>query len=117
MAFFDNTKRLLDAIPDVLLVKDVLRAPLALKNYQWTPAPEALIGALEAREAPETKVGILRPAASTPAAAKSALAKKGTAARKGTNLAKKPDLERKSGRKTAKAPAKTRARAPRKGSR
>jgi hypothetical protein len=80
MAFFDNTKRLLDAIPDVLLVKDVLRTPLALKNYLWTPAPEAPHGALEARAAPETKIGRApRPAA---APAGNVPAKKAAAPRK-----------------------------------
>ena len=116
MAYFDNTKRLLDAIPDVLLVKDVLRAPLALKNYQWTPAPEAGIGALEAREAPETKIRSTRPEALASAPAQKAVAKKGTAAGKGA-LVKKPVIGKKPGRKTAKAPARKSARAPRKVSR
>lgn len=57
MAFFDNTKRLLDAIPDVLLVKDIVRAPIPQKWYQWE-APEIGASSLEAREAPEIKVGL-----------------------------------------------------------
>jgi hypothetical protein len=57
MAFFDNTKRLLDAIPDVLLVKDIVRVPTGPKYYQWT-APETGAPALEAREEPEVKVSI-----------------------------------------------------------
>ncbi len=57
MAFFDNTKRLLDAIPDVLLVKDIVRAPIQQKWYQWK-APDADAPALEAREEPEIKVAL-----------------------------------------------------------
>ena len=57
MAFFDNTKRLLDAIPDVLLVKDIVRAPVPQKWYQWK-APDADAPALEAREKPEIKVSL-----------------------------------------------------------
>jgi hypothetical protein len=57
MAFFDNTKRLLDAIPDVLLVKDIVRAPIPQKWYQWR-APDADAPALEAREKPEVKVSL-----------------------------------------------------------
>ena len=39
MAFFDNTKRLLDAIPDVLLVKDIVHMPTGtlLPNGQRPP--------------------------------------------------------------------------------
>jgi hypothetical protein len=107
MAFFDNTKRLLDAIPDVLLVKDILRAPLALKNFHWTAAPTtALKGALEAREAPETKIGR---AARPSAPAKPA--KKTTAPRK------KPETRKTPARRTATAPAKTSSRARGKSSR
>ncbi len=57
MAFFDNTKRLLDAIPDVLLVKDIVRAPLEPRYYRWE-APVSGAPALEAREEPEVKVGL-----------------------------------------------------------
>jgi hypothetical protein len=57
MAFFDNTKRLLDAIPDVLLVKDIVRAPIQQKWYQWK-APDTDAPALEARGEPEIKVGL-----------------------------------------------------------
>jgi len=57
MAFFDNTKRLLDAIPDVLLVKDIVRAPIPRKWYQWK-APDTDVPALEAREKPEVKVSL-----------------------------------------------------------
>lgn len=57
MAYFDNTKRLLDAIPDVLLVKDIVRAPIRQKWYQWK-APDTDAPALEAREEPEIKVGL-----------------------------------------------------------
>jgi hypothetical protein len=57
MAFFDNTKRLLDAIPDVLLVKDIVRAPVPQKWYQWK-APDTDAPALEAREKPEVKVSL-----------------------------------------------------------
>jgi hypothetical protein len=57
MAFFDNTKRLLDAIPDVLLVKDIVRAPVQQKWYRWK-APDIDAPALEAREEPEIKVSL-----------------------------------------------------------
>jgi hypothetical protein len=57
MAFFDNTKRLLDAIPDVLLVKDIVRAPVGPKHYQWSPPPQDA-PALEARDEPEVKLSI-----------------------------------------------------------
>ena len=57
MAFFDNTKRLLDAIPDVLLVKDIVRTPVEPKYYRWSPSPQNA-PALEAREEPEVKVSI-----------------------------------------------------------
>jgi hypothetical protein len=62
MAFFDNTKKLLDAIPDVLLVKDIVRAPILQKWYQWK-APDADAPALEAREEPEIKVGLRKKSA------------------------------------------------------
>ena len=104
MAFFDNTKRLLDAIPDVLLVKDVLRTPPALKSFQWTPLPEAEIGALEAREAPEVKIG-----ASRPANPESSRPKKETAAQKGAAAAKKTATAKRPGRKTAQTLARARA--------
>jgi hypothetical protein len=59
MAFFDNTKRLLDAIPDVLLVKDVLRAPLRPRNFQWAAAEaDAPDEGLAARAEPELKVSL-----------------------------------------------------------
>jgi hypothetical protein len=112
MAFFDNTKRLLDAIPDVLLVKDVLRAPLALKSFHWEPAPEAEIGALEAREAPEIKVGASRPAMQA-----GTHEKKGTAVRERSAATKKPATAKRPGRKAAKTPSRARARTPRKTSR
>ncbi|MGA2479542.1 MAG: hypothetical protein ABSG63_12400 [Spirochaetia bacterium] len=113
MAFFDNTKRLLDAIPDVLLVKDVIRTPLAPKNFTWVPTPVAAMGALEAREAPETKLG--RAPAPVPAGAKQAPVKKvpatqkAPAAKKGPFPGKKRASGTKPGRRAAKAPAKTRS--------
>jgi hypothetical protein len=57
MAFFDNTKRLLDAIPDVLLVKDIVRTPMGPRYFRWEP-PELSPPALEAREEPEVKVSL-----------------------------------------------------------
>ncbi|HET6487436.1 MAG TPA: hypothetical protein VFH83_13500 [Spirochaetia bacterium] len=57
MAFFDNTKKMLDAIPDVLLVKDLVRAALPPRFYGWEPPP-AVVHPLEAREEPELKVGL-----------------------------------------------------------
>ncbi len=78
MAFFDHTKTMVNAIPDVLLVKDVVRAPVAPKSFTWTPAEGG--GGLEAREEPEVKVGLRkRPAApaAKPAAGKTAAPRKG----------------------------------------
>lgn len=57
MAFFDHTKRLVNAIPDVLLVKDIVRQPVPQKWYQWK-APETDAPSLEAREEPEVKVSL-----------------------------------------------------------
>jgi len=57
MAFFDNTKRMIDAIPDVLLVKDIVRTPTAPKSFAWKPQ-ELASPALEAREEPEVKVSL-----------------------------------------------------------
>ena len=58
MAFFDNTKRLLDAIPDVLLVNDIVRTPVNRKSFAWEPPSGPEGEALEARADPETKVGL-----------------------------------------------------------
>jgi hypothetical protein len=57
MAFFDHTKRMLDAIPDVLLVKDIVRTPVEPKNYLMRASGTASL-ALDAREEPELKVSI-----------------------------------------------------------
>jgi hypothetical protein len=57
MAFFDNTKRMLDAIPDVLLVKDLVRTPIETRWYKWE-SPPPVEHALEAREDPEVKVSL-----------------------------------------------------------
>ncbi len=65
MAFFDHTKRLIDAIPDVLLVKDIVRTATGPKNFQWK-AREVVPDALEAREEPETKLSIRRPPRESP---------------------------------------------------
>ena len=90
MAFFDNTKRLLDAIPDVLLVKDFVRAPTPPKYYQWT-APETSVPALEARDEPEVKVSIQRSRALAPKSGKkiSSTAKKSSAKRTAPRRARK----------------------------
>ncbi len=61
MAFFDHTKRLLDAIPDVLLVKDIVRPAGPAEVPVEAPATAA--PALEAREEPEVKVSLQRRAA------------------------------------------------------
>ncbi len=37
MAFFDNTKKMVDALPNVLLVKDSVRAPIGPKSFSWSP--------------------------------------------------------------------------------
>jgi hypothetical protein len=58
MAFFDNTKRMLDEIPDVLLVKDIVREPVAPLSFHREPAGKAPENPLEAREAPEVKVSL-----------------------------------------------------------
>ena len=90
MAFFDNTKRLLDAIPDVLLVKDIVRSPIEPKFYQWT-APAAGAPALEARDEPELKVSIRksRALASTSAKRPPGAAKKASAKRTAPRRARK----------------------------
>ncbi|HUI69614.1 MAG TPA: hypothetical protein VL354_03770 [Spirochaetia bacterium] len=36
MAFFDHTKKLVDALPDVLLVKDSVRPPVGPKGFSWS---------------------------------------------------------------------------------
>ncbi len=36
MAFFDHTKKMVDALPDVLLVKDTVRAAPSPRSFQWT---------------------------------------------------------------------------------
>jgi hypothetical protein len=89
MAFFDNTKRMIDAIPDVLLVKDIVRDPVATKWYTWRPPVQAS-AALEAREEPEVKVSLQR-------------AQKATAVSRGSK-AKAP--RRPARKATRKAPAK-----------
>ena len=62
MAFFDHTKRMIDAIPDVLLIKDVVRTAMSPKNFQWKSRESETI-ALEAREEPETKLNLRTPPA------------------------------------------------------
>ena len=57
MAFFDHTKRMVDAIPDVLLVKDIVRAPVAPKSFHLDRLRGGGAG-LEAREEPEVKVSL-----------------------------------------------------------
>jgi hypothetical protein len=74
MAFFDHTKTMVNAIPDVLLVKDIVRAPVAPKSFAWSAAPEG--GGLEAREEPEIKVS-LRKRAGAASARKQATPEKG----------------------------------------
>jgi hypothetical protein len=61
MAFFDHTKRMIDAIPDVLLVKDVVRTAMSPRSFQWQASTAAPI-ALEAREEPEIKISLRTPA-------------------------------------------------------
>ena len=65
MAFFDHTKRMVDAIPDVLLVKDVVRPPVPTKCYQVESQTggDATGPWLEAREPPELKVALRESAA------------------------------------------------------
>ena len=83
MAFFDNTKRMIDAIPDVLLVKDIVRTPIAPKSFAWKTSELASL-ALEAREEPEVKVSLRGEEAARKARVvkKSSPAKKATAPRK-----------------------------------
>ena len=57
MSFFDHTKRMVDAIPDVLLVKDIIRIPPAAVCFKWE-APEVSPPALESREPPELKLAL-----------------------------------------------------------
>jgi hypothetical protein len=107
MAFFDHTKRMLDEIPDVLLVKDIVRTPMAPRYYIWT-APETSAPALEAREEPEVKVSLQKSRAATAAreaAKKSRTAAKGRRipAKGNTRTAKKTSVKR-----TAPGPARKR---------
>ena len=67
MAFFDHTKLMVNAIPDVLLVKDIVRTPVAPKSFAWVPTAEG--SGLEARDEPEVKVNLRRRATDRPAAA------------------------------------------------
>jgi hypothetical protein len=80
MAFFDNTKRMIDAIPDVLLVKDIVRTPIAPKSFSWK-APELASMALEAREEPEVKVSLRK----APSTRKASPTRKAAAPRKTPN--------------------------------
>jgi hypothetical protein len=41
MAFFDNTKKMVDALPNVLLVKEAARAPTGPKSFSWARTPGA----------------------------------------------------------------------------
>jgi hypothetical protein len=95
MAFFDHTKRMLDAIPDVLLVKDIVRTPVGPRYYTWT-APETSAPALEAREEPEVKVSLQknRAAAAARAAAKKPRTAAKSPAKTGRSTAKKTSVKR-----------------------
>ncbi len=102
MAFFDHTKRLIDAIPDVLLVKDIVRTATIPKNFQWKPR-EGVPDALEAREEPETKLSVRRPPRETPAPPPPRSASKRTPAKK------QPPRRAPAKNATAKSTAKSRA--------
>ncbi|HTP58373.1 MAG TPA: hypothetical protein VMM82_05605 [Spirochaetia bacterium] len=39
MAFFDHTKKMVDALPDVLLVRETARAPVGPKSFSWKTQP------------------------------------------------------------------------------
>jgi len=41
MAFFDHTKRMVDAVPDVLLVRDAPRAPVGPRSFLRAASPES----------------------------------------------------------------------------
>jgi hypothetical protein len=92
MAFFDHTKTMVNAIPDVLLVKDIVRAPVASKHFTWTPVAEG--SGLEAREEPELKVNLRRRATDAPAAPRTAARKKPAAAKGRRPVSKKPRLDK-----------------------
>jgi hypothetical protein len=55
MAFFDNTKRLLDAIPDVLLVRDIVGEAVGPRHFRWVPPDAVVEDGLTSRESPELK--------------------------------------------------------------
>jgi len=95
MAFFDHTKRMLDAIPDVLLVKDVVRTPMGPRYFRWE-APESSAPALEAREEPEVKVGLQKSRAelAARASAKKPAAKTRPASKKVPRTPKKASAKR-----------------------
>jgi hypothetical protein len=100
MAFFDNTKRLLDAIPDVLLVKDYVRVPVSQRSFHWEAEGSPLGDALEARAAPEVKVSL------QPVAKRSlAVTKRSLPAAKRPRAAAKTTTQRRTRTRT-KAPAK-----------
>jgi len=41
MAFFDHTKKMVDALPDVLLVRETARAPTGPKSFLWNRPADA----------------------------------------------------------------------------
>jgi hypothetical protein len=95
MAFFDHTKVMVNAIPDVLLVKDIVRAPVAPKSFTWVPSAEG--SGLEAREEPELKVNLRRRSTDAPAAPRTgpSPARKKVAAAKGRRaVSKKPRIDK-----------------------
>jgi hypothetical protein len=97
MAFFDNTKRLLDAIPDVLLVKDIVRTPVGPRYYRWENL-DSSAPALEAREEPELKVSLQKRRAdlAAPGSAKKTIGSKNSrrTTKKAPRRAKKASAKR-----------------------
>jgi hypothetical protein len=66
MAFFDDTKKMVDALPNVLLVKEAARAPTGPKNFSWTGTPGAQGGTLSPRkEAPPSSAQVVARAGRT----------------------------------------------------
>jgi hypothetical protein len=45
MAFFDHTKKMVDALPNVLLVQETARTPVGPKSFSWSGSPQAAVPA------------------------------------------------------------------------
>jgi hypothetical protein len=55
MAFFDHTKKMVDELPDVLLTKDSMRAPIGPRSFSWNGARSNLKKSREPRRRTDKK--------------------------------------------------------------